>query len=743
VKAGRLAAHARRAARCRALFGKVRFAKIMRTGLLPAALYAPEFSVYSDAELHALRVSVLVAEGLAAPGIAHHAAWSLLPAESDPAFIVHAAAVVRFGAEVWAVVSRADHPEAAPSDLLTPREIVAAADVATREPPDGPLRALAAALEWFGLELHAATSLRRHGEPWVDLTHCTPAMLRRALADVRDLAHQEWVNARHGADCDGLPPVNLAAARSVARRSTPAEARALAHLVGGTTRTFARAASHGAPCDARCPACGAPDTAGHRATECPAGGPLPAAPSGTRWTALGMPRWPSSAMPWPAGVDGLFCGVVAVAADGSRRLLRSEPPSFWPGRPIYTDGSGLHPATPFAVAAGAAVQAVPRDHWPAGCQSAHQVYAVAGMVVPPSAPATSYGGAVFGLLLAASRLATHDPMASGPDAAATPLVTDCLNAVRRLSAYRARPVAPSDPWGGPLRSIVRALGDRPWAVVKTAAHRAREDAERAGDLEAWSGNDLADWVAGRTLHEADAVHRDARASAARAFRAHRRLVRDIVGRLLRWRAALGVPPPVPRRVAEGRRAAAFALPADQRHAFRWAPERRRYRCEGCGRCVARLPRPGNRCLRAHPTLLRILAEAPRLGHCVHVCAVQGRMAGLLAICTRCGAYGAERAHRLRRPCEGPAAGRAAFLRAVSQGRHPVCRASVVERVWAVPPGGGAGPRPAGASRQAGHARPDPPPECPPDPGCDPPSVPGEEEDWSLADLLAWHGDDPA
>ena len=200
-------------------------------------------------------------------------------------------------------------------------------------------------------------------------------------------------------------------------------------------------------------------------------------------------------------------------------------------------------------------------------------------------------------------------------------------------------------------------------------------------------------------------------------------------------------------MTDGLRAARFVLPEGERHAFRWEPARGRYQCAHCRRCVARLPRPGNRCLRAHPALRAIRAEALALGHSVHLCAVQGRMAGILAICVACGSYGQERCHRLRRPGLGVLSFRAFSVRAVSQGRHPHCRASFVERVWVAGPGHGQPAVPAAAAEP----RSGPPPRPPREPGSPPPlaaaalAAGDEADEWSLEDLLAWHGgglDDP-
>ena len=148
-------------------------------------------------------------------------------------------------------------------------------------------------------------------------------------------------------------------------------------------------------------------------------------------------------------------------------------------------------------------------------------------------------------------------------------------------------------------------------------------------------------------------------------------------------------------------------------------------------------------------LRRILATAPAAGHAIQVCAVQGRMAGLMALCVSCGACGSECVRLLRAPCAGQAGHRGFSIRAVAAGRHPVCRASVVERVWAAlgplavaPPGAA----PAGAS--APPAVPPLPavPPAPGEPAAPPPRGLGPAEDdadeWSLAELLAWHGDPP-
>ena len=316
-------------------------------------------------------------------------------------------------------------------------------------------------------------------------------------------------------------------------------------------------------------------------------------------------------------------------------------------------------------------------------------------------------------------------------------MTDCLNAVRRLEAYRAAPPAAADPWAGEFGATLLALRPHSWDVHKTRAHRARADALAAGDAEDWAGNDVADWAADRALRAGYAGDHDARERAATAWRAQRALLRAAVARLLAARRRVGVPPPTTRRDAAARRAAAFTLPPAERHAWQWEPARLRFRCSGCHRRVRRLPPPANRCLRAHPALSRILAAGTTTGHLLHVCAVQGRMAGLLAVCTRCGAHGAECVRRLGRPCPGRLDGRGGSVRAVAAGRHPTCRASWVERSWAAAPLFGAVSPPTAG----------PAPGNPPDPGevgmggIVPPSPVGHPGDeWDIADLLEFHGE---
>ena len=737
VKAGRLATHALRVARCRRLFGRIRFRRLMYTGLLPAATYAPEFHHFLPGELHALRASVLVSEGLAAPGIAHDAAWAMLPAARDPAHTLRAAPILRLAREAWAARWRPHFPHAVPPDVLAPRELVAVAAAVAGSPPAGPLTALRCALDWFGLDLRG-TDLLREGTRWLSLGAASPASVARALADLRDAGCQAWVDARH-ADA-GAPnplPVSLAVVRAVARTASAEEARVLAHLVGGTTRTFARAARHGSRCDTLCPACGAEDTTAHRVFTCPAGGdPLVDAAG---WTREGLPRWPALPLARPGPAPPLWHGWILVRADGSKSFLpTARPPLFRRGSAVYTDGSAVHPGTPWAAAAGAAVQATPRPDWPTGASGATAVYAAVGRAVSAGRPATSYGGEALGLALAAAHL-EPPPARDAPAWPDVRLVTDCLNAVRRLTAYRSGPPSADDPWADEFGRISLALRPHAWDVHKTRAHRAREVAAADGDLADWAGNDAADWAADRALRAGHSLGVAAGEPAAAAWRAQRSALRTAVARLVAARRRLGVPPPPRRADAVARRTAACILPEADRHAWRWDPCRRRFRCDGCHRRVHRLPPPANRCLRAHPALSRILAHGAALGHLLHVCAVQGRMAGFLAVCSLCGAHGSECVRRLGTSCPGSLGGRGGSIRAIAAGRHPSCRASWVERSWpaALParrPALPAGPD-TGNPPDPGEAAPSPSlplPSFPPEP------LPGDE--WDLEDILAFHGE---
>lgn len=170
------------------------------------------------------------------------------------------------------------------------RELPAASAIVADNPPVWPLLALLGGWVGFRLELQGWV-LWRDSAVWADLAQWPSAMVRRALAGLRDADVQAWVDARRadGAPA-GAPPVSVTAVRAAARSATAAEARVLAHLVGGTTRTVLRAHRHGSPCTVACPACDAEDTVLYRMLVCPAGGPPLHPPDGTGWTPHGLLR---------------------------------------------------------------------------------------------------------------------------------------------------------------------------------------------------------------------------------------------------------------------------------------------------------------------------------------------------------------------------------------------------------------------------------------------------------------------
>lgn len=188
-------------------------------------------------------------------------------------------------------------------------------------------------------------------------------------------------------------------------------------------------------------------------------------------------------------------------------------------------------------------------------------------------------------------------------------VGHCLNAT---PCGASTPVASSRRMpatcGRHFRAVSRALRPHAWEVVKTRADRALAVAEAAGYLDDWLGNDVT--VAAPTLRDMFPGDRDLRESAVAGLRRQRRLLSAAVGRRIACRAAVGVPTAPPCRVAARLRAAVCALPPQERHAFRWVPDRQQDRCDGRRRLVARRPRPGNRCLRAHLALTRILESPP-------------------------------------------------------------------------------------------------------------------------------------
>ena len=91
-----------------------------------------------------------------------------------------------------------------------------------------------------------------------------------------------------------------------------------------------------------------------------------------------------------------------------------------------------------------------------------------------------------------------------------------------------------------------------------------------------------------------------------------------------------------------------------------------------------MPSPARPCPGAPLVCRGLVATASRLGHIPVLISTAGKRVGLLVLCTKCGAYGADKVVLLAKPCQQNRSGPIGML---LKGRHPICKDSWVDKVW--------------------------------------------------------------
>lgn len=77
----------------------------------------------------------------------------------------------------------------------------------------------------------------------------------------------------------------------------------------------------------------------------------------------------------------------------------------------------------------------------------------------------------------------------------------------------------------------------------------------------------------------------------------------------------------------------------------------------------------------------LVATASRLGHVPVIISTADKRSGLLVLCTRCGAYGADKVVLLAKPCQQNITHRSGPIGMLMEGRRPICKDTWVEKVW--------------------------------------------------------------
>jgi len=323
------------------------------------------------------------------------------------------------------------------------------------------------------------------------------------------------------------------------------------------------------------------------------------------WFALRKPGWrPADSEPllWQVGPDcedGFF---------------------FLPDLPLYLDGSCQCPAEAEIAAAGAAVVQVVNGH------VVRRIWFTVPTGFIHSAATGEHLAARFAMIKARP---------------GTVIVVDCASVVSSiLHEYRY-----AADWRRPMAGIWKDMEDYfdKVTVVKTKAHRSKAEAEQAGDLEHFLGNDLADQAAKAAAWEGLQGKEEAEDFVALSAR-RKGFLRSVASMLALWKPT----PKITSREKEPRR-----RKDKPQHSVQWVSQLNLWQCTVCLRTfrvqerIDKVP-----CKTGRVVMANLAVRAEALGHQVWSASlVQGQ--GFILFCNTCGLYAQVRARGLVQPCSGP------------------------------------------------------------------------------------------
>jgi hypothetical protein len=459
------------------------FAKVVRTGLMPGALYAAELTDFSKTDVNYLRSASLRSAGMNFGGVHNDLKWAVLGANLDPEVAIMLAPVLAFSRECWANGFRGIPEFEIPHDGLSGLELWQVqqevsqlmADPRTEASDWANLSRLAKALTFFGCRFSGPGHMKLRCGKELDLSICSPRLLEGLLTDGHDrflaeVAHQRIWDAEGELDTDVL------------RRSVRLGGHSRAFVtkaIAGKLYTRERASVFGAVEDGNCEVCpgGLLDTQEHRVLQCVGPSTSKVCPKGTKgWKSLqesGIRNIPHRGC---SGVKKAHVRLMPSIDEFDYFIdgQRSGVFQFEEGHPIYIDGSGMHGKNPdIRSAASAAVQLVSEQD---------SSWRVLSSAVPDVIDQTSVVAEIFALFMVIRHLKPGVPYI---------IYADCMAVIlgfrKRFADLKGK-----GRHDGLWKQIFEARKGLTIVLRKTKAHRTRTQAAAEGDLVNFAGNDCAD-----------------------------------------------------------------------------------------------------------------------------------------------------------------------------------------------------------------------------------------------------------
>ncbi len=608
--------------------------RVVYAGIVPHITYGAELYQPSKGELRQL-ASMCGLVGRVRPiGVQQDLVWAIEPSR-DPALIFVRAAVIRWVREVWMLWS-----DKRPGDIMSVKELMLVARVIMEAPlkdiPEGPAKALRAALDTLGWKLKGALILVDHRGWEIDLEEVSPAAFGKKIADRwRDILFHKWAQKtevrRARAGCADLALDRQLTTELIKTRGfTPLERARSLQIVSGTCPTASWLHAHGWQVGPMCARCGGvDDTLGHRLSACWGGFSGRLLSQQGVWKALCTPEVPDKLHP-----DGCVVRIV-----GSRILEEGEEFRFQPGD-IYTDGSVLWGRWDKLASGGFAMAQVDAQG------NMERLVAVSSKAHWGHYAAATEHDAIF------------EALGVLPAEGGVVFVTDCQAVVQGGKRFLESADNPGLPFTGVwrhMRHVLRCQEPRV-SFRKTKAHRERKDVP-AEELVDFLGNQLVDEWARRAATDRSEILAQA---AVTEYEAKLKELRSVV----KWVSAqewpdakaLGKAPGAQVRQALGDRLDLHV--ASKGHHWIWT--QKRWWCGVCGTYAAHR-NSGTGCPgKGRPTSL---GE----GHALHA----GRMdSGLpLMFCSKCGGIRVGSSAGLRKSCSSMKGNRSRLAK-LQRGLHP-------------------------------------------------------------------------
>ena len=161
--------------------------KIYYAGVQPAALYGIELYEPTKETLRELTAGAHMVGASRPTGVPRGLAMMQHASTGHPEFHAHAAPILRFAREVWIRVTSKHEEVDTPEDALQPIELLRATKLIQkyRDKPrtcqQGPTRAIAAGLKYFGWKLTNPTTMENEDGIQLCIDVGSPAMLRNFL----------------------------------------------------------------------------------------------------------------------------------------------------------------------------------------------------------------------------------------------------------------------------------------------------------------------------------------------------------------------------------------------------------------------------------------------------------------------------------------------------------------------------------------------------------------------------------